>query len=272
MRLRTTFLWTMVGAFAIAASLGIIAVLVDGLGSTGERVLATSLLVGGFSLACLVCAFVLDRRKARAAMWFGIVLSLAALLLWLVVVWFDPYRWADPWDEFMLKLGLTLTTGSLWCVHFGLLVLPMMQRRAWRIVRVATMVIAALLALQLLFAMWADSFNDVTEKTVAVLAILGSCGTVVTPVLALIERLQQRGQTGALTERVRVSVVCPRCQRSQHLAIGKHPCAGCGLQITIDVEEPRCTCGYLLYQLEGEQCPECGRAIPERDRWAKPSE
>ena len=49
---------------------------------------------------------------------------------------------------------------------------------------------------------------------------------------------------------------------------GPARCAECGLHITISVEEPRCTCGYLLYHLESDQCPECGRTIDEADRWA----
>jgi hypothetical protein len=268
MPLRTTFLWTMIGAFAIAAALGVIAVLVDGLGRTGERVLVTSLLVGGFSLACLVCAFVLDRRKVRGVMWLGIATSLAGLLLWLVLVWFERWRWVDAGEVLLIKSAGTMTIVSLWSVHLGLIVLPVMHRRSWRIVRIVTLATAAILSVMLLFVMWTESFNDVTEKFSAVLAILGSCGTVVTPVLALIERLQHRGRTGALAGRVSMRIVCPRCGTAQSLAVGKRRCTECGLQVTIDVEEPRCTCGYLLYQLEGERCPECGREIPESDRWA----
>ena len=49
---------------------------------------------------------------------------------------------------------------------------------------------------------------------------------------------------------------------------GHAKCGSCGLRIRITVEEPRCSCGYLLYRLEGDTCPECGREIPEQDRWA----
>jgi rRNA maturation protein Nop10 len=36
----------------------------------------------------------------------------------------------------------------------------------------------------------------------------------------------------------------------------------------VEVEEPRCACGYLLYQLAGDTCPECGRAVAAEDRWS----
>ena len=34
---------------------------------------------------------------------------------------------------------------------------------------------------------------------------------------------------------------------------GLSRCRECGLALTIDIEEPRCECGYLLFRLEGIQ-------------------
>ena len=47
----------------------------------------------------------------------------------------------------------------------------------------------------------------------------------------------------------------------------KARCGACGVGIQVLVEEPRCSCGYLLYDFAGEKCPECGLAIPDRWRW-----
>ena len=41
--------------------------------------------------------------------------------------------------------------------------------------------------------------------------------------------------------------------------------------MTIEFEEPRCDCGYLLYRLVGDTCPECGRAVPLSSRWVEPT-
>jgi primosomal protein N' len=51
------------------------------------------------------------------------------------------------------------------------------------------------------------------------------------------------------------------------MASGLAHCRDCGTALLIEVEEPRCECGYLLYRLEGETCPECGREIPVAERW-----
>jgi hypothetical protein len=33
------------------------------------------------------------------------------------------------------------------------------------------------------------------------------------------------------------------------------------------IEEPRCVCGYVLFRMSQETCPECGREVPEADRY-----
>ncbi len=82
------------------------------------------------------------------------------------------------------------------------------------------------------------------------------------------ETLHRRESSESIPLNVRVELVCPRCRSTQSLLPGPRECTACGLRITIDVEEPRCACGYLLHQLVSEQCPECGRVVAERDRWA----
>ena len=54
---------------------------------------------------------------------------------------------------------------------------------------------------------------------------------------------------------------CPRCGTQQRFARGTSKCAECGLRVIVEFEEPRCACGYLLYKLTGEVCPECGRKL-----------
>ena len=37
----------------------------------------------------------------------------------------------------------------------------------------------------------------------------------------------------------------------------------------IEIEEPRCACGYLLYRLEGDSCPECGAMVTAGVSWTE---
>ena len=63
-------------------------------------------------------------------------------------------------------------------------------------------------------------------------------------------------------EATSLDIVCPRCRTAQSLPFGDSTCKSCDLQIFIKVTEPRCAaCGYLLYKLTGNKCPECGAPL-----------
>ncbi len=51
-------------------------------------------------------------------------------------------------------------------------------------------------------------------------------------------------------------------RRKQTIELGGSACKACGLRIEVRAEEPRCRqCGYLLYRLTSDTCPECGTPI-----------
>jgi hypothetical protein len=261
MRLRRVFLWTMIVSLSLAAALGVIAILFPGFGSTQERILLTSLFVGVFSMPALACAIVLGKRRMIAFMWIGIFSTLTALALWLILVWADLWRFQDDWNwgEFIAKCATPFTLLSVYASHVGLLQWLRLDRAAFRAIRVCTIVAAGGLCASIVAAVWGEIDEDWMGKTIGVLSILTACGTIVTPVLGLIEYLQRRGSRESIPSRVRIELVCPRCRERQTLPAGTARCGKCGLRIDIDVEEPRCVCGYLLYQLQSEKCPECGR-------------
>ncbi len=268
MRLRTTFLWSMIISLTLSAILGIIAILAEkALGETGEHILFTALLVGAYSLVCLACAFVLDRRRAIGVMWTGIGASFIALAVWLFLIWFDWWIGYEA-EEPIAKTGGTFTIICIWSAHFGLLWMLKLTRKWWVQIKMATVICAGCLSALFLQLMWFELDDEWMLKTIAILSILTSCGTVVTPILALISKLQAKAEPAALESRVVISVTCPRCDTTQQLPAKKSKCSTCGLRIDIRIEEPRCGCGYLLYRLQGGKCPECGREIPEKDRWA----
>ena len=271
MRMRKTFLWSMIASLAIAAALGVIAIIFDSYRSTSEKILVTSLLVSAFSLTALAAAIVLDRHRHRAISWFGISASLLALFVWNFMIWLEPWRWTDKYDidELLAKIGTTFTIVAIWSPHVGLLAMLRLDRAAYHGVRRATWGMISMLALMILYVAWMEEFEDWSGRTIGVLAILAACGTVVTPVLAIVERVTRRDSADTIEKRIEVDLTCPRCGVEQPIRTGSAKCTGCGLRIRIDVEEPRCECGYLLYQLEGDVCPECGRSIEDQDRWAK---
>lgn len=254
----------LISSLSIAAVMGIIAILFPGMGRTQERILITSLLVGVFSLPALACAIVMGRKTLVWFMWSGIVATLVALFLWLLIVWVDFWRYTNSydWAKFIAKAATPCTIIAGLAMQTGLLMLMRMQRTGFAAVRIATIVCASLLGGLVWLIVWTESFDsEAVGKTIAVLAILAACGTVVSPVLALIDMLQRRGGRESIPSRVQIALTCPRCQHQQMLPAGSARCAKCGLRIDIDVEEPRCSCGYLLYQLQSDKCPECGTAV-----------
>lgn len=268
MRLRRVFLWTMIVSLSLAAALGIVAILFPGFGRTQERILATALLVGGFSLPALASSIVLAKRRLVMVMWAGILSTLAAMALWLSLVWMEPWLYANnDWAEFIIRAGTPFTVMSILASHVGLLALLRLDRSPFRAVRTLTVACAVLLGLFVVGVVWFEDIDEWSGKTIGVLSILTACGTIVTPVLGLIEHLQRRGSRESIPSSVKIDLTCPRCRTSQTLPAGSARCVQCGLRIDIDVEEPRCECGYLLYQLKGDKCPECGRMIVDAAAW-----
>jgi hypothetical protein len=278
MGLRRAFLWSMIISLSLAAALGIWALLLPGFGRTQQRVLITAVIFGGYSILALACASALEKRPRSAmltiAMWVGIVASAFALALWLGLVWEVIQDWVGrQWgqtafrvEEEIAKTAGTATIIAACAAHAGLLRLLPLRRGTFIAVRAATIVCAVILGAMITVGIWFEAFDNVLERLIGVAAILTACGTVVTPILARIEHLRPPPET--IPSRLAVQVRCPRCGGTQRIVANRDGrCGGCGLRLRIEVEEPRCECGYLLYNLTGENCPECGRAIPHAERW-----
>jgi hypothetical protein len=263
MRLSKVFLWSMVAALGLDALLGIAAILFPRYGPD-EELLASAALFAAFCLVALLCAIVLEKRRLAILMWTGIACSAAALALWLALIWLDSW-FEVRWEARIVRSGFTFTTAAVLIGQCGLLALLRLDQKWARAVRVATFATSASLGgLIVLFVWLSDAWwmdEDVMIRIIGVAAILTACGTVVTPILWKVQRVRPLMPAESVPSRVQVSLTCPRCGRTQSLAAGRAACAGCGLRIEINVEEPRCACGYLLHALQGDRCPECGREI-----------
>ncbi len=273
MRLRKAFLWSMIVSLSLAALLGISAIILPRWFRYDEEILLSTVLFGAYSLVALICASVLEKRRFVALMWTGLAAAGAALAGWLLLIWFDAAIDRNV-QEPIWQIGGTCTTAAVAIGHGGLLALLRFDLPLAGFVRRATIVMAALLAAQIIFAIW---FFDWIERSMdgelfirgmGVLGILAACGTVVTPILWKVQAVRRAESAETIPIKLQLQVTCPRCQSQQQLRTGPAKCAQCGLRITIEVEEPRCACGYLLYRLASNRCPECGREIAEADRWA----
>lgn len=276
MKLRTTFLWAMIISLSAAALIGIAVLLLPDLGPT-EEILASTALFSAFSLVALCCAIVIEKRRLMPLMWIGIAAGAVAMLTWICLVWFHPAMRGE-WVERVARGGGVVSIIACWCAYCGLMALPRLSHPLSRGVKWGTIGIWAFLALiwilALCFEDWLEALvnyimdEDLAARLMGVLLILGACGTVVTPILWRVQALRTAASRESVPIELRMQIVCPRCKTRQELMTGRSKCTKCGLRIRITVEEPRCACGYLLYRLEGDTCPECGRKVPEEDRWA----
>ncbi|MFO0875586.1 MAG: hypothetical protein U0575_16700 [Phycisphaerales bacterium] len=73
-------------------------------------------------------------------------------------------------------------------------------------------------------------------------------------------RMATRPAGESIAESIR-QVDCPRCGAAGRPRRSFRPARACRFAIFVEIEEPRCACGYSLFALRGTTCPECGRAI-----------
>jgi Zn finger protein HypA/HybF involved in hydrogenase expression len=101
----------------------------------------------------------------------------------------------------------------------------------------------------------------------AILGLIALASHIASAILASIEKEKIAKLPETFSERMKVSMNCPRCADVIQLPLGHGACPHCKLAIHIECDEPRCECGYLLHKLTGVNCPECGSEVPEKLRW-----
>ena len=177
MKLRTTLLWIVIGSFVAAALLGIMVILAPNMFRVQDEILGTVAVLGAMSLPALGCAIVLDRHRLNGMMWFGICAALVGFAIWMLFMWFNPWRWNWPsaYDEDeLIKFGITLTAGSAWACHFGLLTLLGGVKQVFRWARVSTLTFGTWLFAHGMVMLWLEWETNTAERLGAVLAILES--------------------------------------------------------------------------------------------------
>lgn len=184
--LRRVIVWIIVVSFGLAALGGIIVLLGGSLGETAGKVLSTTAIVGGFSVAVLCCASLLGRRL-RAFGLAGVIVSVLTLAWSLVLVWgwdyvdFGSATWQTLWTGLALTAAFSLA--SL------LLLLADRQRAAVRIGLWITLALFAVVLGLTVYVIWARDFDyDVVYRVLGIVGILAALGAVVVPVMSLLLR------------------------------------------------------------------------------------
>ena len=192
-----------------------------------------------------------DRRWWR---WIGVAAAVAGTVgSALAIFSTDSSKVRESFITWSASLAVVIAHANL---SFYAVLTP--ATRWLRSATIATLMIAAaLIGLQVQKG-W-DS--EIAQRITAAAGICAACGSMAMAIISRLNKKTER-QMVAPAEVKAIELICPGCQKRQILPLGEHACAECGLRFAIKIDEPRCeNCGYLLYRLKSDKCPECGTVI-----------
>ena len=276
MSLRRLFTLGFLCSIGIVALVGIIMLLIPR-AIYAEEVLFTCLLAAAFNLIAALQSLFFFRGRLKNIAWVGLTSASISLCCLLILTWVPYNILGQSRGEFISRAaGFTAVTAGWTTITGLLLIMPICVK--WTILLRRGVII--LVTIPAAFGLWATIEERSLERAIdltvgqdffgrllGVDSILLTTGLITLIVMALAERRNRLHQRESLERRIHVSITCPRCKSEQEVPTGHGKCTKCGLNITIEVDEPRCTCGYLLHELRSQTCPECGRKIPTNDQW-----
>jgi len=234
MALRSQTRKTLLGGFIVSICccglVGIYCLLVGTFDELAVRILLTTTAVGAASILALANVIPWENRR-----WHPIgPCGLAAVCLGLLLVLFGIWKpdWGEPeWYYKLMSIGCVCAVAIS---HIGLLSLARLTPKFGGI-RLATAIVIIVLTLQISWSILGEVEDEFWYRLLGVVAILDVCGTIAVPVLHRISAIPVQ-EAGLAT---RVSLTCPRCGKAQRLPLGRSPCARCGLQIRLEIEDTR---------------------------------
>ena len=253
-----TLLLAFVISIACCGAMGVYCLLVGRMGSLEARILGTTSVVGAASILGLVSAIPWERRHWHPIGPLAMMTVAVALGLVVVLIWGDlsTRKW-----EALYKATFLMCVAGVALPHISLLSLARLRRQyCW--IRRVTIILITLLAGLISYMILFEQEDEYWFRLIGILAIGDVCGTISVPILHRVSAIKVR--EGIRTVELRLSLICPRCDKAQELPVGRCTCVECGLKFNIEIEEAHCTvCSYPLYRLESAVCPECGTPIAQ---------
>ena len=196
------------------------------------------------------------------------------VLVWITSIW-NWSRWFNL-DGNGMEKPLICAAVFVGVVTDCMLLLRIQLRktldRSIRTVAVGLAIVGALLLIATVASQTFEEFFDAIWKVIpwqvgAIVGLIALASHIASAILASIEKEKSSKLPETFSERMKVSMNCPRCGDLIQSPLGHSVCSNCKLAIHIECDEPRCMCGYLLHKLTGVNCPECGKEVAEKLRW-----
>lgn len=261
--------WTLITLAVVGSMVGLWAIAEGDLSDNLSRLIgvcAVGFGLGGFALGA---AWVWHQRRMIRAMIIAIALGAAAWLVWSWIILEIGSRWGGN-KELAFFLATCLTTAAVGLTYVGLFACLATKSIPLRLMKLATVVLAWLVGASFCMLTGIEAFWFLAwEWVMTLLAAIQVCtpllvlGSIVTPLAIRSEARRRAAQHESVVARPKIKLDCPDCQSALECPSGPARCSECGLTMMIELEEPRCECGYLLFKLLGATCPECGREIAE---------
>jgi hypothetical protein len=208
--------------------------------------------IGGVGLLAAVTLLGLGTTR-RGWRWVGIAFGAVGLGLALIEIWGTGLV-----DEELLCPPLS--AALLVAFANAIFLVPLRAGQRWLPWAVLAVMTGTTIALNVSIVGNLTTSEALVNRICIAGAIVTGCGTMAIALLAIFNR--RADVEGSSSVVMLLEIVCPRCRLSQSAPAGRSTCTGCGLRFDLRVEEPRCAeCGYLLWGVTTERCPECGRAI-----------
>tara|TARA_E500000318_G_scaffold1676_7_gene2307 strand:- start:66862 stop:67686 length:825 start_codon:yes stop_codon:yes gene_type:complete len=264
---KQVLLWVFLGFVAAAMLAAIVAIILPDKYVSSE-LMGTIVLVGLYSLAGMIIVAISRDMKWTTRIAFGAMA--VSMSVFILLIWFEQSFRGQTEERVFNTATISLIVGFVFTHR--LLIVPVKTPLIWGVVCKRTALIfagfsAAIHIVGLLnygFYGW----DDAVVRLLGIALVIAAGSSIATGAIAIFGPKAGDDEPGILGESIEVELTCPRCDHAQTIRSNRDArCDHCRLKLKIVVEEPRCSCGYLLYQLESDTCPECGSAIAPDDRW-----
>jgi hypothetical protein len=240
------------------------------------RFVASGAILAVGCLATLVAALVADHGRFPRPMRASTVVGWIGVAVWILLVWCESAL-SMRGTEITARIAGAFTLCAVWGIFSGVTLAPRTHGTAVVAVRWTVFGLSTFWAA---FGELALAQPDVADwilgtligqqwsgRIIGASAVMVGAGSLAQPVMLRLSAAKL-GEGAIRGRRARVSLGCPRCGAACALETNTDgACPACKLSIRVEVDEPRCSCGFLLYGLDSPACPECGAMIPEALRW-----